>query len=387
MNILTIPLRNMRKRWVKTVLLLVVFTLGVASIAALVQVSRVVGENLERKLTAYGANVLIQPRSEKITVSYGGLSLGDMFYDQAYLDVEASLRAIDGIRLRGNVSVVAPKLVTAALVNETHAPLVGVDFAREKLLKGYWAVSGQYPAGDGQVLLGSGLAARAGLGPGETFSLSGRRIGVAGVLAPTGGDDDNAAFSSLALAQDLAEKPGQANLIEVAALCSGCPIGEIVDELAAALPGVEVKALRQVVEQRMYSVHFVQNLALSVSVIILVTACAMVGLSMLSSVNERIREIGILRSLGFSRGHIFAIFSSEALFIGALAGLLGYAAGHIAGIRVLAALHALEAAPPDFSLTGLAATVAAVSALSVLSSMDPDWKASRVEPSQALIAL
>ena len=78
MNILTIPLRTMRKKWIKTLLLLLVFTLSVVSIVSLNYVSRVVGESLEKKLTAYGANILVMPKSEKLTVSYGGFSMGDM---------------------------------------------------------------------------------------------------------------------------------------------------------------------------------------------------------------------------------------------------------------------------------------------------------------------
>lgn len=48
MNILTIPLRNTRKKWVKTLLLLAVFALGVTSIVSLNYVSSVVGESLEK---------------------------------------------------------------------------------------------------------------------------------------------------------------------------------------------------------------------------------------------------------------------------------------------------------------------------------------------------
>ena len=71
----------------------------------------------------------------------------------------------------------------------------------------------------------------------------------------------------------------------------------------------------------MYAVHFAQNLAFYVSLVILVTACAMIIMSMLSAVNERRKEIGIMRAVGFSRASVFTVFVSEALGIGLLAGL------------------------------------------------------------------
>lgn len=95
MNLCTIPLRNLRRKPLKNLLLALVLTLGVAAITALFGVSRVVGESLEKKLTAYGANILVTPRSEKLTVSYGGLALGDMLYGLEYLDEAAAQKAID----------------------------------------------------------------------------------------------------------------------------------------------------------------------------------------------------------------------------------------------------------------------------------------------------
>lgn len=85
-------------------------------------------------------------------------------------------------------------------------------------------------------------------------------------------------------------------------VCSGCPIEDIVSELGAALPGQDIRALRQVVAQRMYSISFAQNMALVVTVVILFSACVMVVMSMLVSVNERRKEIGLLRAVGLQAG-------------------------------------------------------------------------------------
>jgi putative ABC transport system permease protein len=45
--------------------------------------------------------------------------------------------------------------------------------------------------------------------------------------------------------------------------------------------------------------------------------------TMMKAVNERIREIGTLRSLGFRRRHLVAMFSCEGLFLSAIACVLG----------------------------------------------------------------
>lgn len=390
MNILTIPLRNCRRRWLRTLLLLVVFTAGVASIVSLTYVSKVVGHSLEKKLTAFGANILIQPKTESLTVSYGGFALGNLLYDIEYLPQADTVARIESIEFRRNVSVIAPKLVIMARMGEESGAgvgFVGVDWEQEKAIKSYWSVAGRYPAQPDEVLAGAKAADKYNLGPGTKIETAGAVFTVAGVLDPTGGEDDNVILADLTRLQATTDKQDQVNFIEVAALCSGCPIEDIVKQIEAKLPTVEVKALKSVIEQRMFSIEFTQNLMLAVSLVILLTACSMIGLSMLSAVNERKKEIGVLRSLGYSKANIFSIFCSEALFLGLAAGALGYPAGYALSLRILDALnmlgdHHAAFAPGEFGLACLAFAL-----VSVLSAALPSWKASRVEPSEALIAL
>lgn len=423
MNILTIALRNARKKWPRTLLLLLVFSLGVVSIVALSFVSRVVGEGLEKKLVSYGANILVSPKSEKLTVSYGGFAMGDMLFDVTYLDEKDVAARIDKIPLRERISVVAPKLVVMERVNGSAVAFVGVRFEQEKLLKGYWMLEqgvipgesaadakareaesamgmheaapraalpvGQEPAhanGAG-ILAGSAAAAKLKLAAGSKVQLGHHSFTVTGVLAPTGGEDDNVLLADMDALQKAANKPGKANFIEVAALCSGCPIDEIVGQIAQVLPDTEIKTLRGIVEQRMVSVHFVQKLILSVSLVILLTGCSMVGISMLSAVNERKKEIGILRSLGFSRRAVFSIFCAEASAIGLAAGLIGYVAGYLVSFRILAVLDVEGGAPLPFEPLHLLLTALVLALLTSLASLFPAWKAAGIEPSEALVTL
>lgn len=387
MNILTIPLRNIRRKPSKTLLLLLVFSLGVMSIVALYQVSQVVGHSLEKKLTAFGANIVVSPATEKLSVSYGGFHMGDMLFDVQDLPEQETVQAIRGIALQDRISAVAPKLVTMAKVKDTAIALVGVRWQEERGIKSYWATAGEFPEQPDQVLVGSRAAAKLALKPGDTLSIMEGDFTVSGTLYETGGDDDAVIFMNLGALQELQGRPGATSFIEVAALCSGCPIEDIVAQLQARLPGVEVKALQHVINQRMASVHFVQKLALSISVVILVTAAAMVGLSMLSAVNERRKDIGILRSLGYGRPQIFVIFCLEAGLIGAIAGVIGYLSGFGASFRVLEFLSMAEGATPVFSAAHLLLAGTTFSLVTVAAAVYPAWKGAGVEPSTALVAL
>jgi len=387
MNILTIPLRNTRRKWMKSLLLLVVFTLGVTSIVSLNYVSSAVGDSLEKKLTAFGANILVQPHREKLTVSYGGFSMGDMALGRSDLDEASVSERIGSIELKDRISVIAPKLVTMVKANGTGVGLVGVRFDKERVLKGYWAVNGAFPSGENNVVVGSKAAASLGLKVGDAVDLNGVEATVSGVLMPTGSDDDSVIFGPMDFVQAHFGAPGRVSFIEVAALCSGCPIEEIVGQLRATAPDADIQALQSIVKQRMYSVDFVKRLILTVSLVILFIACCMVGVTMLASVNERIKEIGLMRSIGFGRGSIFAIFCFEAMLIGVLAGIIGYLGGYALSLKVLALLDVAEGATVTFDPLNMALTGLLIVSVSVLSALFPAWKASSIEPSEALISL
>lgn len=387
MNLFTIPLKNMRRKPTRSLLLLFVFALGVMSIIALYQVSLVVGHSLEKKLIAFGANIVIKPSSEKLRLSYGGFQMGDMEFDVREMAEKETVAAIRSIELRERISVVAPKLVSAVRVDGDVTGVVGVRWEQELGIKSYWAPNGKFPQYSSELLLGSQVSQKLGKTTGDTLILFGREFSVSGTLLPTGTDDDSVILMDLGILQKALGRPGAVSFVEVAALCSGCPIEDIVGQLRKSLPNGSVTALQNIVNQRMSSIRFVQKLALSVSLVILVTASAMVGLSMLSAVNERKKEIGILRSLGFAKWNIFAVFCLEAGLIGTLAGALGYLAGFGVSVKALQFLTLADGITPDFSLAQLALCCGVFPLLTILAALYPAWKGATVEPSQALIAL
>ena len=67
----------------------------------------------------------------------------------------------------------------------------------------------------------------------------------------------------------------------------------------------------------------------------------MIGVITLISVQERTKEIGILRAVGASKRNVSGMFNAETVIIGALSGLLGVGVTYLLCIPLNMILHAL----------------------------------------------
>ncbi len=412
MNLFTIPLKNLRRKALRTTMLTLVFSAGIIAVVALYYVSASIGESLEQKLTAYGANILIRPHSESLDVSYGGFSMGNLSYNTQKLNRRDVEKGIRGIEYKDRISAIAPKLLESSVIAGRETAIVGVEWEQELHLKSYWFTdsynygghvnSGDAPAeptgdsyglnyddefGANDLIAGNTAAKLLGLTKGGQIEIDGASFHVAAVLPPLGTDEDRLVFVDINTLQSIKQKPGEITFIEVSALCSGCPIEDIVAQIKSALPDTEVVAMQSVVKQRMFTVDFVKNLVLVISGVILVIACFMLAVFMMASVTERRSEIGILRSMGYSRGKIFCLFSFEAFVIGIVSGVIGFTAGYFTAIKILAKMDLAGGTPAHFSITHLLICVAVVCAVSVAASIIPALKAARTEPAGAIIRI
>ena len=162
--------------------------------------------------------------------------------------------------------------------------------------------------------------------PGSRLNILGQQFTVAAVLDPVGNQEDGLIYADLATVQELLGKPGRVSLIEVSALCSTCPIEEIVAQIGEKLPQARVTALAQVMKSREQTVEQLANFSLAISGVVLLVGGLVVLTTMMSNVNERTREIGIFRAVGFRRTR-GTPHTGGAVALSMLSGLLGWAVG------------------------------------------------------------
>lgn len=385
MTLKDIALLNLRRRKAKAAFLLAGLLIGVTTVVALMSLVETMRQDITDKLDKFGANILIVPKTENLSLTYGGLSLGGVSFEMEEIH-ESQLEKISSIRNAANVAALGPVALGVVQVNEKKVLLSGVDFEATRILKPWWKIQGEVPAGD-QVLLGSEAARSLDLDIGQTFTASGRDLTVTGIIEATGSQDDQIVFTPLATAQSMLNMQGRVSMAEVAALCKDCPIDAMVSQISDVVPGGKVMGIQSVVKGRMETLAHFQKLTLSVSAVVILVGSLVVLVTMMGSVRERTREIGIFRAIGYRRSHVIRIVLLEAALVSALAGILGYFGG--LGTTLAALPFFTESADIavhfDPVLAGGALGMSVL--LGLLASIYPALLAAKLDPNDALRAL
>jgi putative ABC transport system permease protein len=386
MKLHTISINNLKRRKAKMAFLTVGLAVGIATIVTLVTLTRSMSSDIERKMDEFGANILITPQSNGLAMNYGGISLGGVTFDQREI-LESDLAKIRTITNHKNIAAIAPKVLGGIKVANHDVLLVGVNFDSELKMKQWWKIFGDTPKGDKQLLLGSDAARVLNAAAGDNLTIKGETFKVAGVLDQTGSQDDALVFANLPRAQKLLGKEGRISLVEVAALCSGCPIGDMVTQIAEKIPEARVAAIQQVVEGRLKALDQFKRFSYAMAGVVVFIGSLIVFVTMMGSVNERTVEIGVFRAIGFRKSHIMRIILFEAALVSLLAGFTGYAVGM--GGAKLALPFMAESRSAQLIWDGWIAggSIALALTLGLLASLYPALHASKMDPTEALRAL
>ena len=356
--------------------------LGIGTVVGLVSLTRAMQTDISDELDRFGANIVVTPKSRVLDLAYGGIALGGVTVDRQDLKIEdaAAVRTIPNNR---NISGVSPKLVGTTKVGETTIVIIGTRLDQEARIKSWWEVHGQLPRTPEDTLLGSEAAQSLGKRVGDRLSIGRASFMVVGTIAATGSIDDQAAFTDLGVAQAILGRPGAVSLIEVSALCRGCPIEDIVSQISAVLPHARVTPIRQAVAAREQAVRQFTRFSYALSGLVLIVGTLVVMTTMMSSVTERTQEIGILRAVGFRRTHVATIVLLETLLVTIVGGVLGWAAGSGAARAFGPALAQITTPVAiDLRLGGVAVLFAVL--VGIVGGAYPAFRAAQMDPAHAL---
>jgi putative ABC transport system permease protein len=283
---------------------------SVAVVATIATAALTIYSDLEGKLSrefrGFGANVVV-------TKTSGALTPSEL----------AEIRTVVGNN--GEIVPVGYAIATETTSN-SRIVVGGADIAQLRHLNSSWSFSN---AGQGSALVGARVdeAITHGADLKLSFGKTSAEIKPAGFFQ-SGSDDDSRVYIPLQDFIRLTSVEPNTALVRV----EGKPqeIQNAIFRLGTALPGVEVKPVRQITQAQTAVVGKTRSVVLASSAVVVVLIMLCMVATFTGSVLERRKDFAVMKALGASNRTVNFLFASES----ALLALIGSMAGYILGCGI-----------------------------------------------------
>ena len=408
--------KSITKRKSRIAIAIISVLMGASIATALLSVSMDVSEKVGFEFRKYGANLMVVPKSDIIDVGFPGVDFGAVT-DQRYIN-ESDLWKIKSIFWRNNVLGFAPLLYQVVEIgdgdNNQKVVLAGTYFNKDieiiepysiyddpifntgiKIISPWWNVNGSWienSSDNKSSMVGINVAEKIGLKIGDTYTISFIRdyedqtnisyyeLTVIAIIE-TDGNEDNQIFVNLPVVQNITGLSGKVHTVQVSALCNNCPVDTFAYEIQGAIPYVDARTVKQLVSAEMKILGKIEDMMFLVTIVALLASALGVMTTMTTSVIERKKEIGRMKSVGAENKKIVALFLGEATIIGIAGGILGYIIGF-----VLSQIIGMSVFNTSIStrLEVLPIAIGISVGVSLLASILPVRRATKVEPAIVL---
>ncbi|MFC2038038.1 ABC transporter permease [Chloroflexota bacterium] len=253
---------------------------------------------------------------------------------------------------------------------------------REYAIRHFKIVEGQPLATNRQVILGRQAAEGLNVDVGDTLRVLDSTFRVVGIYETGVGFEESAAVITLRDAQRLAGRPHQVSMYGIK-LRDPSEADEVLAYLEANFPEIDVSLTSEFAEN-LPDIQSSQTMMQQIAFLaVLIGGVGMLN-TMLMSVLERTREIGVLRALGWQRRQVVGMILREALALGIVGGIFGILLGFALAwsLTLVPVIGGMMAPQYDLQLILVAISVAIVTGL--LGGLYPAWRATRMLPVEAL---
>ena len=257
-----------------------------------------------------------------------------------------------------------------------------VFFKGVRLQDGRWLERGDTY----KTVLGSNVAANKQVGVGDTIIWLKKKLTVVGIMESTQTFPDNFAVVPFETVRRVQRIP----LWVVGSIAVIPESPQITEEVAKRItkqvPGVTAESPERQIADIRQAMAIFQAIVLSGSLLAAIVGGLSVVNTMIMSVRERTREIGLKKAVGASDGAIVGEYLLEAAMMGLLGGIFGIVLGSILAQVLNAAFSEALSGASLFVITPrlVALTMTFAVAIGGVAGLYPAWSASRLDPVQAL---
>jgi putative ABC transport system permease protein len=240
-----------------------------------------------------------------------------------------------------------------------------------------------YSNGANEIIIGKSAAERSNKTIGDTISISNQTFKVVGIYETGNFQDDGGIVMSLDKLQNLTNNTGEVSLILVKA-SNGADSDELATAIQEQYPDELTTSSSLSGMDRMNQGLDVINTAVwAISLVAILVGGIIVVITMLKAVSERTREIGVLRAIGWTRQRIIKMIIGESILLSLIAIVVGLIVG-IGIVEILGSTGMIPGLMPSFSVSLFVKGIGVALLLGIIGGIYPAYRASKLEPTEAL---
>jgi putative ABC transport system permease protein len=364
----TLVLKNLLRQRTRTALTLLGISVGIATVVALGVITEGLKSSSSEFVRSGGADFMVAQKGAS-DLSFSAVSEEEWRQIAARPDVERATGMLF------EVADVPPNPFFLLLGYEAEAlPAEGLRLRAGRLLAA---------GAPNEVVLGANGAEELTAGVGDHVVLDRERFLVVGVYETGERWRDSAAIAPLETVQRLASKRDVVTGVHVVVTPGRDPhaVAAAIERELPQLAAIETADDYAEVDQG-FKIMDAANLAIS----LLAVGIGAIGVmnTMIMSVFERTREIGILRAVGWRGRRILRMILLESLFLCLLAAAIGVGLGILASRAVLLVPAVSSLLAPAYTAEVFGRALAVGIAVAVAGALYPAVRAVRLSPMEAL---
>ncbi|MEW6555702.1 MAG: ABC transporter permease [Actinomycetota bacterium] len=375
-------LRNMWRRKARTFLTVFGIVVGIFALTVLGALSARLNQQVKGAETWFTSKISVVPAGSSL---FGGsdsyLELSKVDEIEAVPGVKSAVAGFGLLLSSDSTGFGAPELIVGADLSKADDLLNLLEIDEGRILQ---------EGDEGVVVLGSTLAEKFEVGVGDTVELRGKEFEVVGIYVPTLSAPDSFAFVSYDDAINLFRSVNPYFQVEdIAATIDVIPEeGVDANELAArieeSVDGIKVISPAEAEKQiSQFSLIF-NAILLGIGFIALIVGGLSIINTMIMSVSERTKEIGLKKAIGAETGSVLSEYLLESALIGFFGGLTGMLLGLLTVYLLNNATASSQVTVFTITATVVIGPVIFATVLGTVAGLFPALRAARLKPIDAL---
>ena len=386
MNLFKFVFKNIMRRKLRFFLTLLGITIGIATIAGLFLLGAEMETQVYLRANALGSDALVTPQ-HWCSYEYVSVLEGEQVGEAIPISDFENISRIEGLLIS------APIIVKSTGIDGKPVSVTGINPSQMLNLRDWKMKYGDYLDDNDtfSVILGSSIAEKFNLSIGDNLTIRENLFNITGVIEQTNTNDDISVYIPFETAANIYNTKDKISFVFIR-------VDDIsrMDEYITRIQNVanvNVITNNQIIEESLDVITTVRNASLLMVIIAIIAGFFGIVNTMATAVNERKREIGILKSLGARKSFIFKQFLVETFIIGILGGLIGFIIGSFASYSILPQIF--PAQYQSFQSTASLSTytfdiniflfcILFSLAIAITAGLYPAWRASKLPPIEAM---